>query len=460
MASPGFHVAVTPEKGRDERGIIADRAFSPGETILFEARPLVAAPFHWTAVYFPMCSHCCRSMERPDRMLARLAGVSADQVRLGCLHGFREHVMKENAASGADPVDAAAGFAFDPLNPVPVPCTSCPLETYCSPSCRQLAWDQHHRFLCPRKPIPGKDDPYVALVEMWKELHPPPEATTPMLVARIVCDIRGRMEAGASFAEAAAPFADFKRAPPGPVGDSAIYRLFLNTPNPAASSSSGRPNILEDVHAALVRLVDHPSLPRELVSFQAFLDLLGVVALNGQGVGTSALDNYRIFLGANPSPAASADLEAIDALAPFVEEVSAPFLRAEGSALYATHRFLNHSCDPNAECRFEGPGKGYEVRVVCKRPIALGEEVTIAYLEEGDEDEMGCGDSCADDHEHEWEDVDGDEAMDEGEDGEESEGDGDGEAAEERPGEERRRQLRKYYLFDCRCPLCIRELAE
>jgi hypothetical protein len=432
-----FHVTVIASKGADERGVIADSPFLPGDTVFLENRPLVAAPFTWTRDYFPMCDHCLRSMERPDAMLARLAGLPKDNIALKCLPAYREKVLA--SASNSD--------SFDPSNPLPVPCPHCPLEVYCSPSCRQLAWDQHHRFTCPHSSNPAPDTPYLALANLWKEFHPPPEATTPFLIVRMICDIRGKIEAEMTFEEAAAPYMDFKRAPATSEGESSLHRLFMNSPanDQSNGSSSSAPTTLQEIHAAVVRLVGHPSLPEQLLSYTAFLDLFGLVALNAQGIGTSSLDNYQLFLRSLGTPEAEADMGTIEACGEMIDEVSAPYLRAEGSGLYALHRFLNHSCQPNCEIRFEGDGKGFELAVVSKRPVGPGEELTIGYLDDEDCDDEDCG------HDHdggEWEDLgdgEADEEMDEGDE-------------EERAGDERRRQLKKFYLFDCRCEVCVEEL--
>lgn len=438
-----FHIAAMPEKGPGQRGVVADMALSPGDTVFIEQKPLVCAPLLHTRDYFKMCDQCLRSMERPDHMLARLAGLPADQVKLNCLNEYRKYCM-ETTAANADPVDAAVGFVFDPLNPQPVACPHCPLEVYCSPSCRQMAWDQHHRYLCPRTPNPAPDCAYLALANLWKGFHPPPEDTSPFLVARIICHIRGQMELGASFETAAAPFMDFMRAPQTTEGESALQRLFLNTSTQNnGSSSSAAPTTLHEVHAALVNLVAHPSLPPQLLTFEAFLDLFGLVALNAQGIGTSAWDLYQIFLSSVNSPTAQSDMDTAEALDSLVEEVSAPFLRAEGSGLFPIHRLLNHSCNPNAECKFESLEKGYVLRIAVKRPIARGEEITIGYIEDED---------CEDCEDKEWEDADGD-----AEDAEDAEMEVE-EVGEERPGEERRRQLKRYYMFDCRCERCVEEL--
>lgn len=467
-----FHVAVTPEKGPAERGIIADSPFKPDDTIFWEKRPLVAAPFQWTRDYFPMCDHCLRSMERPDAMLARLAGLPKEQIQLKCLDAYRAKVIAHNnadpaAAAGGEPSDASIGFTFEPLDPKPVPCPHCPLEAYCSPSCRQLAWNQHHRYLCPRDPHPSSNSPYVALANMWKEFHPPPEATTPFLVARIICHIRGQIEQGVSLEVAAAPYMDFKRAPTTPEGESSLHRLFMNSPtgqhtNGSSSSSSSAatpPTSLQEVHAALVRLLGDPAVPPELLTYSAFLDIFGLIALNGQGIGTSALDNYQLFLRSlGGSPDAASDLETIEALDSLIEEHSAPYLRAEGSGLFPTHRFLNHSCSPNAEIRFESDGKGYELKVVATKDIAPGQEITIAYLDDEDCDDDDCGHDHGNgngDGDGDWEDMDGD-AAEVVEDDEEMDEEEDG----ERQGDERRRQLKQFYLFDCRCERCVEELKD
>lgn len=55
----------------------------------------------------------------------------------------------------------------------------------------------------------------------------------------------------------------------------------------------------------------------------------------------------------------------------------------EGTALYEVCCRANHSCDPTCHVLYDGPShKGVLARLVARRDIAAGEELTISYVEE------------------------------------------------------------------------------
>ena len=84
------------------------------------------------------------------------------------------------------------------------------------------------------------------------------------------------------------------------------------------------------------------------------------------------------------------------------------FTHAEGSALYRVHSAMNHSCEPNAECRYRrAPGPAPATAVPCRsdwfsppsnrftesnavvnvvatRPIRAGEEILLCYLDDAE----------------------------------------------------------------------------
>jgi len=151
------------------------------------------------------------------------------------------------------------------------------------------------------------------------------------------------------------------------------------------------------------------------------------MALNAQGIGTSALESYQRHLRSLGSEEAEAVLDQIDALDEQIEEVSGPFVLAEGSGLYVLHSKLNHSCEPNAEIRF--PYNDFRLQVVALRDISPGEEVVIDYLQ-------GEGDCCDDE-----EDIEDDGPC--------------SSEAHHNHGYWRKETLKRYYLFECSCPRCV-----
>jgi len=111
--------------------------------------------------------------------------------------------------------------------------------------------------------------------------------------------------------------------------------------------------------------------------------------------------------------------------------------------------------------------------VVALKPIQRGEEITISYIDLDDDcdcegcdgccegcdgccegcgeyEEAGCSSSNANDYEEA-----GCSSSNANEEEEEEE-----EEVEEIPGEDRRSYLREYYLFECHCTKCQREIEE
>lgn len=60
---------------------------------------------------------------------------------------------------------------------------------------------------------------------------------------------------------------------------------------------------------------------------------------------------------------------------------SHPCCCLQGTAFYALHSCINHSCRPNAEARCRPDGA---LQVVALTPIAVGEEVVISYIDESE----------------------------------------------------------------------------
>lgn len=244
-----------------------------------------------------------------------------------------------------------------------------------------------------------------------------------------------------------------------------------------------------------------------MFTVEGFSHLFCLMCLNSQGVGTSALEEYEVRLGemedADPDNAeVEAALSYLADIQDDIEEHSAyvgraqrraafvahrltlgrarlcvllrvrrQFTHAEGSALYATHSAMNHACEANAECRYAlqaSPAKAPAaprpltrrrrpsprassrgrfvshnaiVHVVATRPIRAGEEIVLCYLDDADEMPVtvrpprawraGRANAC--------------------------------QRAQTRlstpwPLQERRKMLLDYYLFECVCARCQRDL--
>jgi hypothetical protein len=98
------------------------------------------------------------------------------------------------------------------------------------------------------------------------------------------------------------------------------------------------------LHEMFVNCLFDSRIP-ELFTFDGFRRLICLIALNGQGIGTSSLEEYEKYLwnlveqGSTVPKSAFEQLEAFDEA---IEEVSGSFVCAEGSGLYKLHSKINH----------------------------------------------------------------------------------------------------------------------
>lgn len=258
----------------------------------------------------------------------------------------------------------------------------------------------------------------------------------------MVAMIRRRLDKGVSPEEALQPFAEFKQ-------DYANQELNILHRFFSEETFETRLASLYELYCAALFDERLPSL----FTIQGFKSLFCIICLNGQGVGTSSLESYERFLRDHPEiPEDDREvaLDYLDEFAEAIEEVSGEFTHAEGTGLFVMHKFINHSCEPNAEISF--PFNGAVLQVLATRDIAAGEEISISYIhccdddeeEDEEEEDEDCHDACGHSHGHNQ-----------------------GGSSSSAPATksvrekcmERREMLKEYYLFECMCEKCIREMA-
>uniref|UniRef100_A0ACB8E9C1 SET and MYND domain-containing protein 5 n=1 Tax=Sphaerodactylus townsendi TaxID=933632 RepID=A0ACB8E9C1_9SAUR len=150
---------VSSAKGK---GLFATRNIRKGETIFVE-KPVVSAQFLWNALYkYKACDHCLRALETAEENAQRLLGRF-----LALPHPEQCSIRKD-------------------LHQL---CPSCQV-VYCSPECRQAAWDQYHQVLCLGPSREDPSHPLNKLQEAWRNIHYPPETSSIMLMARMVATVK------------------------------------------------------------------------------------------------------------------------------------------------------------------------------------------------------------------------------------------------------------------------------
>jgi hypothetical protein len=70
-----------------------------------------------------------------------------------------------------------------------VACPQCEIE-YCSESCRSQAFHLYHQSLCIGEQRKNPDFPLNVLMDIWKQIHLPPETTTIYLILKLIAMIK------------------------------------------------------------------------------------------------------------------------------------------------------------------------------------------------------------------------------------------------------------------------------
>ncbi|VDK20906.1 unnamed protein product [Taenia asiatica] len=398
-------VDVGPEKGR---GLFTTRPLVKNE-VIFEERPLICCQLSWNRFYgYKSCDYCLKPLESPQDNARRLLRDS--NLVLPTIPG---------ASDGHSPVQIFR-------------CPSCGIE-YCSEACRAASASEYHFFVCSN----GQNNPFFQLEQEWRKSHLVPETGTVMLLVRIAAthfsahfrqSERAWHIVTALSRLVSSPIVELpsgKECEPhnsptslthimmGPKFSGNLARLhvlFLEVLGEMArrtgvsTSSNEVPNVLQQIGL------------HHLLSEYGFGSAMCLVGRNGQGIGTSSLGAWgkatEKIIKDRGNPVEKRQFsDFLDSLYERLDEAAGDFLNVEGVGLYERQSIINHSCEPNASVRFELGTN--ELSIVANEDIVSpGTEVTICYFDE---------------------------------------------CMLLRGVHSRRKYLREYYLFVCKCPRCIRE---
>jgi hypothetical protein len=359
-------------------------------------------------------------------------------------------LVDEPIVAVSDPrtLDAACAACFRSLGPGAPACPGGCGHRYCSPACLERdASRLGHDILCPTT-APGAAQP------------PPPLRTL---------DAFSR-EFGANFPRAALAAVALSLSPGVDFGEywTAVARLSSVT----LPETDSFPTVWVRGHAlataVLREKVKGPGADaffEQVFGLRAYARLMGTLRLNSftircpidaaPSVSSRAVDEHAPSGGAAgggqggdsgggccsttdadgappSSPSASSSCSTGDDPASCSSSSSSPAASLAagdvpgGTALYAHASFVNHSCEPNLDVVM-APGASLALRA--RRPIPAGEELTIAYVDPASPVWGAAGGAA-------------------------------GGAPGPAPVHRRRRHLYHSYGFECRCPLCVRELKE
>lgn len=335
-----MEIRSTSSKGR---GLYATSNIKAG-TVLFEEAPLVSCQFSWNAAYgYASCEYCLKPLETAEQNVRRLTNDSTINLPFPECCLIYEQLDKH------------------------AKCPAC-LETYCSNECLENAFKLYHQTLCLGSDKNNTKHPINILVDYWKQMHYPPETASIMLVIKII----GMFKQCGNVDELQKTFGDFVNEVVNK--DLMIFHKMLGE------------NYTEQVDRLyeLICSAFNPSNDDCLrwIDFIGFRSMLALIGTNGQGIGTSSFADWvrRVSeLDLAETQRESVDL-LIDNLYNKLDEVVGSFLNNEGSALYIRQSKINHSCSPNAECRF--PHSNNVLVLTATRDIKAEEEICISYLDE------------------------------------------------------------------------------
>jgi len=326
----GYKITHDPIKGKC---LVATKCFKSSD-LIFKEEPFVSCQFSWNNLYgYRACSHCLCPLETIKENIIRLTNNNVREIP------FQEYC----------PVQDKLINNF-------VQCESCKVW-YCSRICLENAYNQYHKLLC----RPDSNDPLHQLEELWRTMHYPPESHNIMLLCRLLA----RIELS-----------------PSPQNANEIVSNFCHrTENEHLVHKMLGEKFAEQIEQ--LRFGVLKAIPvRESSKWltpSGFKSLLALIGTNGQGVGTSAFqqwsNNCKKYL--TEYEKASFD-NFVDNTYIYMEEaVGIDFLDNEGSALFKEHSSINHSCFPNAASVFDG---NHVVKVVAIRPIESGDEINTSYI--------------------------------------------------------------------------------
>ncbi|CAF4760892.1 unnamed protein product [Rotaria sp. Silwood1] len=147
------------------RQIISKRIYQCGE-LIFQEQPLVLAQFEWNKLYkYYACEYCLYPLESCEQNVRRLCQDSSI-------------IIPHSECDPNRNIDQQI-----------VRCPKCN-EMYCSIICYQQAMNNYHLTLCQSNENQNKDQLIRHIIDLWRNVHPPPETTSISLVLKIMAMLK------------------------------------------------------------------------------------------------------------------------------------------------------------------------------------------------------------------------------------------------------------------------------
>jgi len=326
---------VEIRNGSMGRSLFTTRDFKKDEKLL-EEKPLVSCQFSWNAAYgYLACDFCMSPLETAEENLRRLAA----KPQLILPHSECDKTNKD----------------------LHVICPYCAIP-YCSPNCRDQAWNQYHQTTCHHVLGGNPNHPLEKLNEAWKVMHYPPETASIQLLVRILASMIQSKERDELKSE-------YLR----------LCHHAVNDEDTIAHKLLGKEfeNQLEQLRDLTIKALDTSQI-NEFLTPEGFRSLFALMGRNGQGIGTSS---FSVWVeNATDSHDDDQTNKFIDSVYVDMENESGDFLNNEGSGLFTIQSSANHSCSPNSQPTF--PYADFTLVLVATRDLKANEQVFISYLDD------------------------------------------------------------------------------
>lgn len=368
MAAPiKFDVEIKTTDAKKGRGLFAKKLFKAGDVILDET-PLVSCQFAWNELYkYKACEYCLRSLETAEGMAQRLT----ENPSLVLPHPECCEVKQE----------------------LIVTCSQCGV-IYCCEDCREKAWNCYHKCLCTGPARDDPDHPVNRLMEVWRNMHYPPETASIMLLLKMIAMVKQAQDGSSILSE----FSQFVQVTVNEE-EHAVHKLL-------GKQFQGQLELLRSMVAELF----YDDRIQQWLTPDGFRSVFALMGTNQQGIGSSSISVWAKNCENIELPEdEKVELDKfIDQLYEDLDRVSDAFLNCEGAGLYKLQSACNHSCSPNAEIEFRK--QNHTLSLVALEDITPEQEICISYLDPCDK---------------------------------------------ERSRHSRQKILRENYLFTCTCPKCL-----
>eukprot|EP00667_Euglena_gracilis_P010855 EG_transcript_11067 len=368
------------------RGLYAARPIPEG-AVLWTEQPLLGHQLYANAFDVLLCRHCLRPLRSLGHQLRFMAEGDAEASEEG------DDSDGEDDDDDEEEEEEARAAELNSVLPLLAPgeavlsaavsCEACG-ETFCSPTCRDEARRQYHRVTCgcPEKAL----DAFTRHALEWDEIFVAVRAAVERVIAGVLegsASSTDPAEAERIVQEHLRPFWSLCYIPWPELEDADSPTQGVSARRRACARSAAL------LHRCIV--VPLPSACEMLFEAETYARLAGALALNNVCISFPSPQQQYYELLQRRCPALPGLLT--DTLARIVAvqrlrhtgwdpgtSLAFPhFPEVEGTGLFPRLALLNHSCVPSASYEFVG---NHSLLLIATRPLAAGDEVTIAYCDE------------------------------------------------------------------------------